>query len=99
MKKLIVKDKNLRKYLKNNEKTGFVLKCIANNLNFSKLTRWKALLKIKLLNYHKSKSLLSYRCIETINKKRFSKLTTYSRHLFLKYIREGKIHGFQKSSW
>jgi len=99
MKKILVKDKKLRIYLKKNQHICFVLKCIANNSNFSKFVRWKALLKIKIINYHKSKSLLTYRCVQTINKKRFNKLTTYSRQLFLKLIRDGKIFGFQKSSW
>jgi ribosomal protein S14 len=99
MKKILVKDKKLRTYLKNNEKIFFILQCIANNSNFSKFIRWKAVQKIKICNYHKSKSLLSNRCVKTINKKRFSKLTVYSRQLFLKLIRDGKIYGFQKSSW
>lgn len=99
MKKILVKDKQLRIYLRNYEKIFFVLNCIANNSNFSKFVRWKAILKIKIINYHKSKSLLTNRCIETINKKRFNKLTQYSRQLFIRLIREGKIYGFQKSSW
>lgn len=99
MKKILIKDKNLRKYLKKTEILLFVLNCIANNSNFSKFTRWNAKLKIKVLNFHKSKSLLTNRCVETIHKKRLNKLTLYSRHLFLKLIREGKIYGFQKSSW
>lgn len=99
MKKILTKDKALRNSLKKNEILLFVLNCISNNSNFPKLTRWKALAKIKILNFHRSKSLLTNRCVSTINKKRFSKLTVYSRHLFLKLIREGKIYGFQKSSW
>jgi ribosomal protein S14 len=33
------------------------------------------------------------------NKKRFNKLTGFSRHIFLKKIRAGEINGFRKSSW
>lgn len=99
MKKLLIKDKKLRICLKKNEKLFFILQNILNNSNFSKFIRWKAILKLKLLNYHQSKSLLTNRCVETINKKRFNKLTIYSRHLFLKLIRQGKIYGFQKASW
>jgi hypothetical protein len=38
------------------------------------------------------------KCLSSINKKRFNKLTTFSRHIFLKLIRQGVIAGIQKAS-
>jgi hypothetical protein len=33
------------------------------------------------------------------NKKKFNKKTLFSRHLYLKQIRSGELHGFKKISW
>ena len=99
MKKLIVKDKKFRKKIKISEKQKFILKAIFKNLNFFTLIRWKAFSKLKTLSNLNSKVLLSNRCLFTVNKKRFNMSTTFSRHVFLKLIRSGKISGIQKSSW
>ncbi len=99
MKKLIEKDKKLRDQLKKNEKQHYILKSILKNSNFFVLIRWNAYLKLKSLTKKNSSTALSYRCLASINKKRFNKLTTFSRHIFLKLIRSGSIYGFQKSSW
>jgi ribosomal protein S14 len=99
MKKLLERDKNLRLKIKKNEKQSYILKSIFKNFNFFTLVRWNAYLKLKNLTKTNSSVALSYRCLASINKKRFNKLTVFSRHIFLKLIRSGNISGFQKSSW
>ena len=63
------------------------------------LIRWKAFLKLQEIKHQYSEVSLSNRCVLTINKKRFNKLTTFSRHIFLKLIRSGKIYGLKRSIW
>jgi len=99
MKKLLEKDKNLRLNIKKIEKQHFVLKHIFKNSNFFTLIRWNAFSKLKTLSLLGSKVSLSSRCLKSINKKKFNKLTTFSRHIFLKLIRSGGVSGIQKSSW
>lgn len=99
MKKLIQKDKKLRNTISINETKHFILKSIVKNLNFFILIRWKAFLKLKELAQGASKISLTNRCLSSINKKRFNKLTSFSRHIFLKNIRAGSVNGIKKSSW
>jgi ribosomal protein S14 len=99
MKKLLEKDKKLRLQIKQIEKKIFILKSIFKNLNFFILIRWNAFTKLKDLAKGKSYISLSPRCLYGINKKRFNKLTPFSRHVFLKLIRSGQISSVQKSSW
>ena len=99
MKKLIEKDKKLRNTLKKIEKKHFVLKSISKNCKLSVLTRWKAFDKLKKICGNASKVRLSNRCVYTYNKKRLNKFTNFSRHVYLKLIRSGKIPGMQKASW
>lgn len=99
MKKLVKKDKKLRGKIKSIEKQNHILKLIFKNSNFFTLIRWNAYLKLKDLTKKNSSVALSHRCLISINKKRFNKLTVFSRHIFLKLIRSGNISGLQKSSW
>lgn len=99
MKKLLEKDKKLRLRIKQSEKKNFILKSIFKNFNFFVLIRWNAFLKLKTLAKNNSHVSLSPRCLASINKKRFNKLTPFSRHIFLKLIRSGQISSVQKSSW
>jgi ribosomal protein S14 len=99
MKKLKEKDKKIRINFNNIEKQHFILKSIFNNLNFFVLVRWNAFLKLKHLTKGSSKISTTYRCLNSSNKKRFNKLTTFSRNTFLKLIRSGHISGMQKSTW
>ena len=99
MKKLIEKDKKLRTSIKNSENKQFILKSIFKNSNFFILTRWKAITKLKSLGFKNSKISISPRCLKTINKKKFNKLTLFSRHVFLKLIRSGEISNMKKASW
>lgn len=99
MKKLLQKDIELRNKIALNDKKHFILKSIIKNFNFFILIRWNAFLELKKITKNASKTSTVGRCLETTNKKRFSKLTSFSRHVFLKSIREGNIHGIKKSSW
>jgi ribosomal protein S14 len=99
MKKLIEKDKKLRKQVIIKEHEHFILKSIFKNLNFFNLIRWNAHIKLKIETQNASKHSAVSRCLYTINKKKFNKLTGFSRHVFLKQIRSGSITGIKKSSW
>ena len=99
MKALLEKDKFLRIQLLKIENKHFILKSIIKNFNLFILIRWKAFLKLSLLAKSQSKVSLTNRCLQSCNKKRFNKLTGFSRHIFLKKIRSGEINGFRKSSW
>lgn len=98
MKKLFAKDKQKRQSVKHQELKHFVLKQISTNSNFIKTVRWNALYQ---LNGSKegSKTVLSNRCVKTINKKTFHKFTNLSRTVFLKLVKSGQISGMRKSSW
>lgn len=99
MKKLLQRDILLRNKIVLNETQHFILKSIVKNFNFFVLIRWNAFLKLKELTKNSSKVSTVSRCLSSINRKRFNKLTGFSRHIFLKVIREGSINGVKKSSW
>ena len=99
MKKLIIKAKKFHLEIKKQEKYYFVLKSIFQNLNFFMLIRWNAYLRLKALGETSSKVSVSFRCIYTINRKRFNSLAPFSRYVFLKLIQSGKVSGLKKSSW
>lgn len=99
MKKLLEKDKKSRSNIFETELSILILKSIFKNLNYSLLIRWNAFLRLEDLISKGNKVVLSNRCLITTNKKRFNKLTNFSRHIFLKLIRSGQIHGMRKSNW
>lgn len=99
MKKLLEKDKKRRFTVNKVDQKHFILKSISKNSNFLFLVRWNAFLKLKKLTNTNSKLSTTNRCLYTINKKRFNKFTTFSRHVFLKLVRSGNISGLQKSNW
>jgi ribosomal protein S14 len=99
MKKIFAKDKKNRKTVKQLELDHFILKQISTNLNFLKTVRWNALYKLSDLSKQSSKTVLSNRCVKTINKKTFHKFTNFSRTVFLKLVKSGYISGIRKSSW
>ena len=99
MRKLLERDKKLRVSIKKAEKKSFILNSIYKNFNFFILIRWNAFLKLQNLSKKSSSVSLLPRCLDTINKKRFNKLTPFSRHVFLKLIRSGQISSIQKASW
>ena len=93
------KDKKIRKNVQNIEKKKFILKSLIKNLNFSNLIRFNAINNLNKIDKRSSKVFISNRCINTINKKKFNKLTNYSRIIFLKLARHKSIYGLNKSSW
>ena len=99
MKKLIEKDKKVRKKIKTLEKKKFILKIILNNINLPYLLRFNASNNLNSITKKASKSVVSNRCIATVNKKKFGKFTNYSRIFFLKLARNKKIHGMTRASW
>ena len=99
MKKLLEKDKKIRKQIKKSEKQKFVFTIIQNNLNLPHLVRFNSSKNLHDITKKASKTLISNRCIATINKKKFGKLTHYSRIFFLKLARHKKIYGLKKASW
>jgi ribosomal protein S14 len=99
MKKLVEKDKKVRKNIKKAEKKKFVLKIILNNINLPYLLRFNASNNLNDITKIASKTVISNRCIATVNKKKFGKLTNYSRIFFLKLVRNNKIHGIAPASW
>lgn len=98
MKKLFAKDKEKRQNVKQQELKHFVLKQISTNSNFMKTVRWNALYELNSAK-EGSKTVLSNRCVKTINKKTFHKFTNLSRTVFLKLLKSGQISGMRKSSW
>jgi len=99
MKKIVEKNKKIRSTLKIIEKQHFILKAIFKNFNYFILVRWNAFLKLKILTTNSSNVSILNKCLYTKNKKRFNKLTMFSRYVFLKQIRSGNVIGMQKASW
>lgn len=99
MKKLLEKDKKVRKTISEFEKKKFILKMIQNNLNLPHIVRFNAAHRLNKITKTASKTLISNRCVITINKKKFGKFTNYSRIFFLKLAQNNKIYGLTKASW
>lgn len=99
MRKLLEKDKKIRKTIYNFEKKKFILKSIYQNVNVFNLIRWKAHLNLTLLPTKSSKTFITNRCVKTIHKKKINKLTNFSRMVFLKLIQKNELNNFYKGSW
>lgn len=99
MKKLLIKDKKRRAAFKKLEFKNFVLKQVFKNSNLTKTIRWNASRKLSEIMGKNSKVSIVKFCPKTIHKKSFHKLTLYSRHVFLKLARAGKISYLKKSTW
>jgi hypothetical protein len=99
MQKLYVKDKTKRQIVEKLNKKYFVLKSIIKNKYILKLIHYKVCLKLKALSGLGSIITLSNRCVDSVSKKRYNKFTLFSRFIYLKLIKNGKVTGFQKSNW
>lgn len=99
MKKLLEKDKKNRKSIRNFEKKKLLLKVIQANLGLPYLIRLNATKDLNNMPKKLSRTLISNRCIATIHKKKFNKLTRYSRIFFLRLAKSSKICGLNKASW
>ena len=98
MKKLLEKDKKIRKNIKILEQKKFVLKLISHNFSLIHLIRLNALHNLNKLSNRSSKTFTSNKCVLTRNKKRLNKLTNFSRIIFRKLVKNKKIIGLYKSS-
>jgi len=99
MKKLFAKDRRNREIVKHSELNHFILKQISTNSNFLKTIRWNALYKLSNTSKNNSKTVISNRCVQTINRKSFHKFSNFSRMVYLKLVKSGYISGIRKSSW
>ena len=99
MKKLFAKDRRNRELVKQLELKHFILKQISTNSNFLRTTRWNALHKLANMSKKSSKTTISNRCVQTVNKKAFHKFSNFSRTVYLKLVKSGYISGIRKSSW
>ena len=99
MKKLSEKDKKIRETINIFEKKKFILKYISQNFNFFNLIRWKSNYNLDLLPSKSSKTFKTNRCIKSINKKKFNKLTNLSRMAFIKFFKQKNLNNTYKSSW
>nr|YP_009144727.1 ribosomal protein S14 [Pseudo-nitzschia multiseries]AKJ77335.1 ribosomal protein S14 [Pseudo-nitzschia multiseries] len=99
MKKLFAKDKKNRETVKHSELSHFILKQISTNSNFLRTIRWNALYKLSNISKNNSKTVLSNRCVRTLNRKTFHKFSNFSRMVYLKLVKSGYISGIRKSSW
>ena len=99
MKKLFAKDKKNRNKIKNKELKHFILKQISNDSNFSKIITWNSFNKLTDLSNRSSKTYISNRCVKTTNKKIFNQISNFSRQVFFKLVKSGKISGMKKSTW
>lgn len=99
MKALIQKDKKIRKKIKNFEKKKFIFKTISNNLNLPYLVRFNALNNANKITKKASKTFVTNKCIITTNKKKFNKLTHFSRIFFLKLAKSKSIYKLSEASW
>lgn len=95
--KFIKKDQNLRHYFKKFSVEYFLLKLILKNNYIFVLNRLKALVIIKFTRIFVT--AIFNRCIVSFNKKKYNKLTNYSRIVLLKKIYKNECLGFQKSLW
>ena len=99
MKKLIVKDKKLRKIIKKLDKKQLILKLIKVNHNLPNIIRLNVLNKSTGISHKVSKTRVSNRCVNTINKKKFMKFNNFSRIFFKKLVKNRIISNLYKSSW
>lgn len=96
MKKLVIKDKKYRLNINFSEIRYFILKRITQNFNIFVLIWLNAFLLLNNSKQKNSKTFLITKCLQTVNKKRFNKLTVLSRQVFLKKIWFGLVTGIHK---
>jgi ribosomal protein S14 len=100
VKKLLAKNKHRSHEAKNQELQLKIFKSVHSNSNLFILTRWGASFKLqKNISIQNSFFSLSPRCLKTISKKRYNRITFYSRFVFLKVVRNGLISGIRKAIW
>ena len=96
MKKILEKDKNIRKKIKYFEKKIFILKAIYNNSCLTSLIRLTALQHLHKFPNRSSKTFINNLCVFTINKKKLNKLANFSRIIFRKLATKKLFSGIHK---
>lgn len=99
MKKLIVRNKRLRDIIGNFKNLYFILKSIIKNIFVF------IYFKYKILSFFRKNLNITYNftglkfCVISLSKKRFNKMSFYSRQLLGKKIHNGKMFGIVKQLW
>lgn len=99
MKSFLQKDQKNRKIVKFFETKRFILKSIIKNTNLSHLIRLNAICKLTFMTKKSSKVCLVNNCMLTGRKSKIHYSYKFSRLVFLKFVRFGKINGLKKSKW
>lgn len=99
MKYLKQKDKQNRIGFKNFEYKKLIVKTLITNTNLSKVVRWKFSKELIVLPKKFLLSSFNNRCVITGRKKRINKLYSFSRIMFLRLAREGKLNNLKKATW
>lgn len=99
MKKVYTKNKTMLFFALSLAKKQFVLKALINQQHVFGLLKQKIRNQLIICTKTFSQIKIINKCILTYNKKQFNKFIFFSRFLYLKLIRLGKINGFTKSSW
>lgn len=102
MKHIDIKNKNNFSLIKTKEHEIFLAKIIAYNSNILPLLRtdsYKNLHKKIIISKKGLKTTIVNRCVFSLYKKRLNKRINISRHLFLKFAREGSIYGLKRNIW
>lgn len=99
MKKLIFRNKKLRNIIKNFKNLYFILKSIIKNMFIFLYFKYKILLFFKN-NLHITYSYTGLKfCILSLSKKRFNKISFYSRQILGKKVQNGEMVGIIKQLW
>lgn len=98
MRTVLAKHQRIFLEFKKQEKQYFVLKSIFQNFAFFMLIRWNAYKLLEFLAKTNSKVSLIFRCIYTVNRKRFNALMPFSRYILFKLSQAGLISGLKKAS-
>lgn len=100
MKKLLIKDRYIRKNFKLLNIYYYLLKLIITNNNFFFFFRNNALVLLtKIMKKKNALSCVLNYCFLSKNKKRLNKYTFFSRYIFLKKLQNSDVIGFLKSTW
>ncbi len=98
--KRFVKNQQLLKSITNNLGIKcYLLKSLIKHNFFLINIKNKAIVILKTKTNVKSISVITNVCMLTLNKKKFSKLSAYSRQILNNKIQNGEIYGFIKYSW
>lgn len=93
------KDKKKRILNFNLENKKFILKSLFKNVSVSKTILYNSGIKFTEFSNLQQSTVLVNRCVLTGRNKLVQKNFRFSRLSFLKYARNGYVHGLTKASW